>query len=123
MSLLAYACDDLLILYWERQEKMTPGLSIQVDEIELQKPILGAEWAEAPHYLLVAYCKGIARRNNPNIRILDALGQVQAETSAPNSPRSLRIGSPTRPCPPASVSKNSSCPASRSVFPNSKPPR
>lgn len=83
MSLEAYAFDDLLVLYWQRQEKITPGISLQIDQIELPKPVLGAEFVEATSYILASYCKGIARRKDPNIRIVDSSGQILAETTAP----------------------------------------
>lgn len=51
MSLLAYAYDDVLVIDWPRQEKIIPAFSIQVDGVEVPKPLLGIEWVGETRYL------------------------------------------------------------------------
>ncbi|MEY4195811.1 MAG: hypothetical protein RLZZ226_2179 [Pseudomonadota bacterium] len=82
MSLQAYACDDLLILDWSHPDGIQPGISVQVDDETVSKPVLGAEWVGVPRYLLVGRHPGIGQRSNPVIRIVMASGQTVAEYTA-----------------------------------------
>lgn len=78
--LQVYACDDLLLLYWPRGEKLAGKLDVLLDGIPLDRPLLGVEFAEHPNYLLVAYAKGISTRKNFSIRIVAPDSSVLAES-------------------------------------------
>jgi GT2 family glycosyltransferase len=79
MSLQVFAFDDLLVLYWQREEKISREIDVLLDNVVLPKPRLGAEFVEGPSYVLAAYAKGIKRRKEITVRIVDKSSQVLAE--------------------------------------------
>ncbi|SMF95044.1 Glycosyltransferase, GT2 family [Methylomagnum ishizawai] len=78
-TLQIHAYDDLLILYWRREAKISGQINVFLDDIPMGKPILGMEFVDRPDYLLVAYQPGLAQHGNFRVRIADAEARVLAE--------------------------------------------
>jgi GT2 family glycosyltransferase/glycosyltransferase involved in cell wall biosynthesis len=81
MSLQVFAFDDLLVLYWPREEKLSGPVEVLLDHAALPKPLLGAEFVEGPSYVLAAYVKGVKRKKDVTIQIVDQRKTVLAEAN------------------------------------------
>ena len=78
--LQVFACDDLLILLWSRNEKLVGKYDVLLDGQPLPRPMLRVECAEDSTYLIAAFVEGISSKRNFSLRIQDAEAIPLAET-------------------------------------------
>jgi GT2 family glycosyltransferase/glycosyltransferase involved in cell wall biosynthesis len=57
--LRAYAFEDLLVLFWRRNEKLAEEVDILVNGSGLERPIIGTQFVEQPLYLLAVRAPGL----------------------------------------------------------------
>jgi GT2 family glycosyltransferase/glycosyltransferase involved in cell wall biosynthesis len=74
-----HAYGDLLVLYWQRKDKLAGEIKLFLDGVPLEKPLLGVEFKERPDYVLAAFAKGIEEKKNFTVRIVSADSETLAE--------------------------------------------
>lgn len=84
--LQVHAYDDLLILYWRRDEKIASQINVLLDDAPVGKPLLGMEFVERPDYILAAQVQNIAKRGPFVLKITDADANILAEVKAKKAP-------------------------------------
>jgi GT2 family glycosyltransferase/glycosyltransferase involved in cell wall biosynthesis len=74
-----HAYGDLLVLYWQRENKLAGEIKLLLDGEPLEKPWLGVEFKERPDYVLAAFAKGIEEKRSFTVRVVSADAETLAE--------------------------------------------
>lgn len=77
--LQVFAIDDLVILLWRRMEKLASEIDIVFNDVRLDRPLIGVEFAERPHYLLAIRASGLVGRGPSSIAIISKDKQILAK--------------------------------------------
>ncbi|MGZ8216555.1 glycosyltransferase [Methylomagnum sp.] len=77
----AYAFDGLLVLYWRRTEKLSEEVNIFLNNVRLERPLLGVEFADHPDYLLAAYVPEFHVERSFSIKITTLDAKILAEAN------------------------------------------
>jgi len=74
-SLQVFKYGNLLVVYWERQEKLRSEIEVECNGVKLAKPLMGIELATAPKYFICGMIDKIPGSSQGlKVRVLDKEG-------------------------------------------------